>query len=47
MLDTHGAKPQGFFINPTALDLQKGYIFKIPQEERNRNPNLTQNKPWL
>jgi hypothetical protein len=47
LLDTHGAKPQGFFINPTELDLQRGYIFKIPQEERDRNPNLTQNKPWM
>lgn len=47
VIDTHGAKKQGWFINPSALDLQRGYIFKIPQEERDRNPNLTQNKPWL
>ncbi len=44
--DTHGANKQGWFINPSALDLERGYIFKIPQSERDRNPNLTQNKPW-
>ncbi len=47
VLDTHGAKKQGWFINPTSRDLERAYIFKIPQSERDRNPNLTQNRPWL
>ena len=47
VLDTHGAKMQGWFINPTARDIERAYIFKIPQSERDRNPNLTQNRPWL
>lgn len=45
--DTHGSNRQGWFINPSARDLQRGYIFKIPQSERDKNPNLTQNEPWL
>jgi len=47
LLDTHGSKQQQFFVNPTELNFERGYIFKIPQSERDRNPNLTQNKPWL
>lgn len=45
--DTHGANKQGWFINPSARDMERAYIFKIPQSERDRNPNLTQNRPWL
>jgi hypothetical protein len=45
--DSHGANRQGWFINPTARDLERAYIFKIPQSEMDRNPKLTQNRPWL
>ncbi|MFV0470584.1 MAG: RagB/SusD family nutrient uptake outer membrane protein [Paludibacteraceae bacterium] len=36
-----------FFQNATNLSYQRCYIFKIPQSERDKNPNLTQNKPFL
>lgn len=45
--DTHGSNIQGWFINPTARDLERAYIFKIPQSELDRNAKLTQNRPWL
>lgn len=35
------------FRNAPELTYQRCYIFKIPQSERDRNPNLTQNTPWL
>jgi hypothetical protein len=47
MLDTHGGQQQSWFKNLTELQYQQTYIFKIPQSERDKNPNLTQNKPWL
>lgn len=47
MLDTHGGKQQSWFKNLTERQYQQCYIFEIPEEERDRNPNLTQNKPWL
>lgn len=47
MLDTHGGKPQSWFKNLTERQYQQCYIFAIPESERDRNPNLTQNKPWL
>lgn len=45
--DSHGAQRQGWFFGLSALALRQAYIFKIPQSERDRNPNLTQNTPWL
>jgi hypothetical protein len=36
-----------FFQNDSDLTYQRLYIFRIPPAERDRNPNLTQNKPWL
>ena len=36
-----------FFQNATSLVYQRCYIFAIPQSERDKNPNLTQNKPFL
>ena len=45
--DTHGTRIRTVFRNASELDYQRCYIFKIPQSERDRNPNLTQNKPWL
>lgn len=47
MIDTFGNKVQSWCRNLTELQIQQGYIFKIPQSERDKNPNLTQNKPWL
>ncbi|MDD4920878.1 MAG: RagB/SusD family nutrient uptake outer membrane protein [Bacteroidales bacterium] len=44
--DTYGAQVAKFFENTNELAYQQSYIFKIPQSERDRNPNLTQNKPY-
>lgn len=46
-IDTHGAQQQRFFYNASELTYQRCYLFRIPPSERERNPNLTQNKPWL
>ena len=46
-IDTHGANQQRYFQNTSELTYQQCYIFRIPPSERERNPNLTQNKPWL
>jgi starch-binding outer membrane protein, SusD/RagB family len=46
MFDTHGAPGEGWFSNLPEISFQQGYIFRIPPEERDRNPNLTQNRPW-
>jgi hypothetical protein len=45
--DTHGTRDTEVFLNAAPLDYQRMYLFKIPQSEIERNPNLTQNKPWL
>lgn len=45
--DTHGGNMQRYFQNSSELTYQQNYIFRIPPSERERNPNLTQNKPWL
>ena len=45
--DTWGVERFYFFDNLSDLDYQKCYIYKIPGAERERNPNLTQNTPWL
>ena len=44
--DTHGAILSTWFQNSSELVYEQCYIFKIPPGERDRNPNLTQNKPW-
>lgn len=46
-IDTNGANQSQYFQNLTDLDYQKCYIFRIPPGERDKNHNLTQNKPWL
>jgi hypothetical protein len=46
-IDTNGANQTLYFQNTTELAYQQCYIFRIPPGERNRNPNLTQNKPWM
>ena len=45
--DTHGANQTRYFQNTSELEYQRCYIFRIPPAERDRNPNLTQNTPWL
>lgn len=46
-IDTHGAQQSRYFQNLSELEYQRCYIFRIPPSERDRNPNLTQNTPWL
>lgn len=46
-LDSHGAIQSTYFNNTSLLTYQRMYLFRIPESERNRNPNLTQNTPWL
>lgn len=45
--DTHGANQQRYYQNTPERTYQQNYIFRIPPSERDRNPNLTQNTPWL
>ena len=46
-IDSHGANMQQYFQNSAERAYQQNYIFRIPPGERDRNPNLTQNTPWL
>ncbi|MGX5858701.1 RagB/SusD family nutrient uptake outer membrane protein [Dyadobacter jiangsuensis] len=46
-IDTHGANQQRYYQNTPDRTYQQNYIFRIPPGERDRNPNLTQNTPWL
>ncbi|KAA6336030.1 RagB/SusD family nutrient uptake outer membrane protein [termite gut metagenome] len=46
-MDTYGANMDRYFQNQNELYYQRCYIFRIPPGERDRNPNLTQNTPWL
>jgi starch-binding outer membrane protein, SusD/RagB family len=45
--DTHGADRDLYYQNASDRTYQQNYIFRIPPGERDRNPNLTQNTPWL
>lgn len=45
--DTWGANQQRYYQNTSDRTYQQNYIFRIPPSERDRNPNLTQNAPWL
>ena len=45
-IDTWGANQTRYFQNTSDLEYKQDYIFKIPQSERDKNPNLTQNIPW-
>jgi starch-binding outer membrane protein, SusD/RagB family len=46
-IDTHGANVTRYYQNTPERTYQQNYIFRIPPGERDRNPNLTQNTPWL
>lgn len=45
--DTHGANRQRYFQNSSERAYEQAYIFRIPPGERDRNSNLTQNRPWM
>lgn len=45
-VDAFGAQESEYWVNSPSLHYEQCYIFQIPESERNRNPNLTQNKPW-
>lgn len=45
--DSHGGQRAHYFNNASDLTYERQYIFRIPPSERNKNPNLTQNRPWL
>lgn len=47
MYDTHGGQRAHYFNNSSDLTYDRLYIFRIPPAERNKNPKLTQNKPYL
>ncbi len=46
-IDTWGTNQQRYYQNTNERTYQQNYIFRIPPGERDRNPNLTQNTPWL
>lgn len=46
LYDTTGKRVRDEFKNASEKDFQKYYIYQIPEGERSRNPNLTQNDPW-
>jgi starch-binding outer membrane protein, SusD/RagB family len=45
-IDTWKANVERFYQNTNDRAYRQAYIFQIPESERNRNPNLTQNVPW-
>jgi hypothetical protein len=45
--DTKNTNSMVYFRNASPLSYSQCYIFRIPPGERDRNPNLTQNTPWL
>lgn len=47
LYDAWGALKNTYFNNTAFRTFQRYYIFQIPTSERNKNPNLTQNTPWL
>jgi len=46
-IDTWGANQTRYFQNTSDLEYHQDYIFRIPPGERDKNPNLSQNTPWL
>jgi len=44
--DSWGNNWERFFFNADELVYQRCYIYQIPETERVRNKNLSQNKPW-
>ncbi|MDR3217530.1 MAG: RagB/SusD family nutrient uptake outer membrane protein [Dysgonamonadaceae bacterium] len=46
LYDTWGNQTSQYFQNQSNVAYEQCYIFRIPPSERDRNPNLTQNKPF-
>ncbi|WP_019540177.1 RagB/SusD family nutrient uptake outer membrane protein [Proteiniphilum acetatigenes] len=46
-IDSHGAQINRYFNNASERSYEQCYIYRIPPAERDRNPNLTQNRPWM
>jgi hypothetical protein len=46
-IDAHGSQITRYFNNASERTYEQCYIFRIPPAERDRNPNLTQNRPWM
>lgn len=46
-IDSHGAQINRYFNNASERAYEQCYIYRIPPAERDRNPNLTQNRPWM
>jgi len=47
LYDTYGIPNDRYYQNANELTYQQAYIYKIPGDEIDRNPNMTQNTPWL
>jgi hypothetical protein len=45
--DTWGTQIAQYYQNQNNMAYERCYIFRIPPAERDRNPNLTQNKPFM
>jgi hypothetical protein len=45
--DTKNSNSLVYFRNVSERTYEQCYIFRIPPGERDQNPNLTQNTPWL
>lgn len=44
--DSYGVQWERFFFQASELVYQRCYIYQIPEDERARNSNLSQNTPW-
>lgn len=47
LYDTWGVEYAHYFHNQDNRTYERSYIFRIPPKEKDRNPNLTQNQPYL
>ncbi len=47
LYNTKGVRVRDEFKNAPEREIERYYIYQIPETERDKNPNLTQNKPWL
>jgi hypothetical protein len=45
-IDTWGINRDQYYLNTSDRVYSQNYIFRIPPDERDKNPNLTQNIPW-
>ncbi|SKB76379.1 Starch-binding associating with outer membrane [Sphingobacterium nematocida] len=45
--DSYGVQWERFFFQASELVYQRCYIYQIPEDERARNSNLSQNTPWM